>query len=228
MNVKNELIEHLLAYDVIVEAEKITKKKYDTDSMTQRVAALNMVKRSQKLTKELRATEDSWKGMKYLDYVNMVMSLGFRPVFNETFEGKGYTEKPLTEVLLALYHETKGILVVTESFGGSMLNFADMYYNWVPNQLDGDWQRAISSGGFEKQGLVWAGRHSVSEAMKYKMDLLHRKGYFAQQWVEAPPSIWLVNYMEANKCDKDYTKYKEIINSKLAKFPEHIRKSILA
>jgi len=223
MKINNELIEHLLAYDVITEAEKITMHKYKEHNLTQRLAALNFVKKNQKLAKELKANQDTYRSMRYLDFINTVMFEGFRPVYNESFSAKDYGGKSVTEVLLAFYHEAKGILLVAESFGGTMINSAEMYYNWVPNQMDSEWIRAISSGEFEKTKVVWAGKHDIKEALKYKMDLLHRKGFFTPQWVKRP-HVWLVNYVEANTTKE----YEKINQKKMSTFPEAVRKAILA
>ena len=206
MNYNDELIEHLLEYNVITEAEKITKQKYDTSSLTQRVAACNFIIRGKKLTKELRANMDTYKGMRFLDFVNVVMYQGFKPVYNETFKGREGTE-----VFLVYYHPTKGIALTVESFGGQLVNRAVMYYNWVPNQMDGDWQRAAGSGKLDSTGLVWAGHCEVGEAFKFKLDLMHRKGFFAQQWV-LQPYVALWNYMEA----------------KMSMLPEDVRKAMMA
>lgn len=214
----NEKIEYYLTYDAILEAERITKAKFDTDSLTQRVAAANFIVKVRKLSKELKNGGDTWRGMKYMDFVNIVLEQGFRPVHHENFTGENYGSKPCTEMFMAFYHETKGIFVVAESFGSEMVNKAEMYYNWVPNQLDKEWTRATSSGGFEKSGLVWAGHHQVNEALKYKLDLLHKKGYFVQQWVENP-HVWLLNYMEVK--NKDLTKLND---AKLKTLPDMIKK----
>lgn len=222
----NELIEHLLSIDVIKDAEKTCKAKYELDKLTQEVAAVNFVKRNIRLTKELKVNKDTYKGISYLNLINVVMEEGFNPVLNETFQGKDWGGRKITEVLLAFYHETKGILLVAESFGGSLVNKAQMYYNWVPNQLDKDWQRAISTGGFEKTGLVWAGSHDISQAFKYKLEVLHKKGYFVQQWVLRPIHMLITNYSEETIEQKLTLKgYNE---TKLQKLPEHVRKAILA
>lgn len=221
MKINNELIEHLLSIDVVTEAEKTTKHKYEEHNLTQRLAALNFIKKNQKLAKELKANQDTYRSMRYLDFINTTMFEGFKPIYNESFSAKD-GNKIVTEVLLVLYHEAKGILLVAESFGGSMINSADMYYNWVPNQTDKEWIRGISTGEFDTTKIVWAGKHDVKEALKYKLDLLQRKGFFISQWVKRP-HVWLVNYVEAN-ATKDY----EAINQKKMKtFPEAVRKAIL-
>src|ERR1035437_8145866 len=116
-----ELIEHLLAVDVITDAEKTTKHPYNADGLTQRLAALNFVKRSQKLTIELKANSDTFRGMSFFDFSATAVNEGFTPCYNESFIGSGYGDKKYTEVLVAFYHESKGILLVVESFGSSMI-----------------------------------------------------------------------------------------------------------
>lgn len=214
----SERIEHLLSYDVIQEAEKTTKQKYETSGLTQRLAACNFVIRSRKLGKELRANMDTYRGMRFLDFINVVMYQGFKPVYNETFKGKEGTE-----VFLVYYHPTKGIALTAESYGGSMVNRAVMYYNWLPNQMDGDWQRASGSGKLDSTGLVWAGHCEVHEALKYKLDLMQRKGFFAPQWVLQPyMALW--NYVEG-KASKEL----DAINKrKLALLPTDVRKAMMA
>lgn len=222
MNTNKELIEHLLAVDVITDAEKTCKASYNQDSLTQRVAALNFVKRSQKLAKELKLNSDTFIGMTFLDFINVVMSEGFTPCYNESFIGSGYGDKKYTEVLLIFYQEAKGILLVVESFGSSMINKANMYYNWVPQQTK-DWSRATSTGGFVPKGVVWQGHHDVNEALRYKLELLQSKGFFLKQWVEQP-HLWLLNYVETrSKIDPN------VINKrKLETFPQIVRMMIKA
>ena len=217
-----ELIEHLLAVDVIRDAEKTTKHPYNQDGLTQRLAALNFVKRSQKLTIELKANSDTFRGMSFFDFTDTVISEGFVPCYNESFIGSGYGDKDVAEVLWAFYHESKGILLVVESFGGSMINRATMYYNWVPNQTK-DWTRATSTGGFVQKGVVWQGHHEVNEALRYHLELLQSKGFFLKQWVEQP-HLWLLNYVETrSKIDP------AVINKrKLETFPEIVRIMIKA
>ena len=220
MNANNELIEHLLSVDVIRDAEKTTKQSYNKDDTTQRLAGLNFVKRSQKLAKELKANSDTHRGMSYLDFINVVISEGFVPVYTESFQGGGYNDKPVTEAYVIFYHTSKGILLTAESFGASMINKAQMYYNWVPNPIDKEWQRATSAGML--RGLVWAGSHDIHEALRYKIELLQRKGYFCK-WMQQP-SMFLANYVEA-RSSKDF----EMINRrKMNQLPEFVRNAILA
>lgn len=231
MKTNNELIEHLLAYDVITEAEKITMHKYKEHNLTQRLAALNFVKRNQKLAKELKTNEDTYRSMRYLDYINVVISEGFTPVYNESFQGGGFDDKPITEVYLVFYQPSKGILLTTESFGGSMINKATMYYSWVPNQKDKEWTRAVASGTLK--GLAWVGSHDVHEALRYKIELLQRKGYFCQ-WSQ-PHQLYLLNYVEGREIGRragltvtPVRSVEEINKKKLSQFPEFVRKAIMS
>jgi hypothetical protein len=221
-NYNDELIEHLLNYDVVHEAEKTTKQKYETSSLTQRLAACNFVVRSRKLSKELRANMDTYKGMRFLDFINVVMYQGFKPVYNESFRGSPSAGREGTEAFLVYYHMTKGIALAVESFGGQLVNRAVMYYNWVPNQADGDWQRASGSGKMDATGLVWAGNCEVTEALKYKLELMERKGFFAQQWIHRP-YIAMWNYMEG-RLVKDLDR---INQTKLSVLPADVRKAML-
>lgn len=71
---------------------------------------------------------------------------------------------------------------------------------------------------------VWVGNHDCREALKFNINNLANNGTFLKEW-KKQPFLWVLHYMDTR--DKNYN-HKELSRKRIEKFPEYVKKMILA
>lgn len=212
--------DRILNFDPLLGAEKVTGKSYKEDPETQGLGFLLLQESAQRKKDELMIREDTYWSMPFHDAVQLVLDLGFEPVYAQVLPdnskyGDGHP------VHFYMYWR-KGVLLKLESFGskdserGLTVNMAHMEYNWM--QADGStpwcpvggsssWTRTTPGfdGELEDDPWVMTGDKDVREGLKHYLDILHSSGIVPEEWHYTPRVISLHSYAE-NEVDRVHDK----------------------
>lgn len=210
----------LLEYDGLAAAEALSGTSYKEDPITMLAGFGLNVRNSELKRQALTAAGDTHYSSDFVEQLDAFLDLGFEVVASYKFRGSDMFEEPVMETFLILWHPD-GVLGTMESYEGTRRNTAKFYYNWRPNEPDGNWFKFTSSGGPFVDG-VYPGYHDGREALKFNFEQLKANGEFVSPWV-ASPFLWLLNYMDTKVEGYDY---KEINNARFADLPEHVRTAI--
>lgn len=192
--------------------------------------------------KVLKSIGDTVFNMDWLAYCELIETFGFG-LMMEDFSPDG------GKAIRIYYHEKDGLLLVADSYLGS-INAARVYYNWKPNvKSKKDWTdpntaelvnfwEVVSSGGFYYPGhirseipedvllpawdeIIWSGNHDAREALGFNLRRLRENGTFIPEWKERP-YLWLMGGWETG--DKD--KYGSIIKDRIKRLPQWVQDRI--
>ena len=221
----------LLKVDPLAEAEKITGQSYKTDETTSALGMLMHMMHHDRVREAAEATGDTHYNSTFEQALTVFLDLGFEVVLKDTFEGRSGGAQ---ETYLVLWHDY-GILGTLESFGGTGMNNAMIYYN-VMSGAPLEWD-VTSSGRYavydaELHAFVWAGYHDVRIGFRSKFSALKEAGTFLPRWVESP-HLGLMTYRDWDdvpKTDRGHTDYSAADDTRaarIARLPEHVRKMIL-
>ncbi|QIG57951.1 hypothetical protein SEA_PAULODIABOLI_267 [Microbacterium phage PauloDiaboli] len=203
--------DRILNFDPLLEAEKVTGKSYKEDPGTKGLGFVLLQESAQRKKDELMLREDTYSGMPFHDAVQLVLDLGFEPIYAQIKSDKSkYGDgRP---VHFYLYWR-KGVLLRLESYGsedstrGLTVNSMHMYYNWM--QADGStpwcpvsgsssWTRMAPGfdGELEDDPWVMNGDKDVREGLKHYLEILHSSGIVPETWLYVPSTISLHSYAE--------------------------------
>lgn len=214
----NDELENALTFDPLAEAEKLTgggRWDENPDALALGFAFVQM--NGEHKEHLLRENNDVSAGTTWEEALAIYADLGFVEVFSEEFKKDKYEHSDTFKV----FWREDGVLLQAESFwSGKTVNSAKLYYNWVPNTIEGS-HKFTSSGSFHKDendAYVWVGDSDVREGLRHKLTNFKENGEFLPQW-KFQPFMWLVNYSVSDN-------YKEENERITALLPEHVRKAI--
>lgn len=232
--------------DPLLAAERITGLSYKEDSETLKLGMLLTARLADKKEDELSIRNDTHMRISFDEAIEIFKDLGFEEIYSEAFD---YTSpfQESREEFFKIFWRNDGLLLFVDSYANSTsedgvrnysMNSANVYYNWVPNDVEGSFLYT-SSGGFsifrdgeriptreepiDGDNWVWTGNHDARQGIRHNIARLEDNGTFLAQW-KIQPFLWLLNIEEQGNDDN----YKGINERKIAQFPKHVQDAINA
>ena len=220
----------LLHFDAIDAAEKITGKSFINDVETRELIVKLTREHNESIRDELFLRDDTHRRTPYLDYINIVLSLGFGQIWTRSWVGSMDYDDDGKQLGRSteeqhVFWRGDGILISIDSYH-EMTNSAHMWYNWKPNSRK-QAHKYTSSGHFFRDSsdeLIWSGSHSPTDGLRHTISQLEGNGSFLPVWLDAP-FLWLLNGDEANQ-DSRSDAYKEFNAQHSSHFPQHVKRAI--
>jgi hypothetical protein len=165
--------------------------------------------------------DDTFYAMDYADAKRVFAEEGFETVAQRDFT----SASNVGETQILLWHPD-GILGVLESYSGTWVNQAQIFYN-IDFPPSTDRWKVTGSGHQHGPTLLdghylWVGSHDVRDRLRDKLADLRSAGTFHKQWA-ARPHLWLVAYIDARRERYDY---KDLNEAAIATLPENVRTAI--
>lgn len=213
-------INDALHFDPLAEAERVTGSLYKGSMETIELGVMLMQTHGVKKKQMLEANDDTTLSNKLDRYLRIVGEEGFREILKVPFTSPSSQKK---ECLYVMYHDSDGILLVFDTYGGDHVNGGKFYYN-IRLEPKASGHRVTSSGSYRQvgDGYVWVGDHDCREALRHHITQLRAHGEFVKEWVEQP-FLWILHHGDTTFEDYDY----EMINSeRIAMLPIEVQRSI--
>jgi hypothetical protein len=196
-------INELLNTDPIHNAEQMTGKHYQDDKVTAQLGLLLSHVHNNEKRKKLKEIGDSHYNISMFNYLKVLDDIGFRVIHNETFARPRNKKESYEESFFILWEPERSILLTCETYKEDQLNKADFWYNWKPDDIDGNWSKATSSGKFQESenydDMIWIGHHDGREAIKTNIQTLEDYGEFISPWVKPYSTLWLYHNGHENE-----------------------------
>lgn len=209
-------IDDLLSFDPLGEAEKITGKSYKEDDFTTLLGLYLARGNAGKKEVALMEGDDSHFNMSWEDSIDLYTRLGFEEVFSEEFEYNKYSLE--AQECFKVFWKDGFMLAVTSFSNQTVVNTANLYYNWVPDVVD-TYSQHISSGRFSREHEnVWGGYTDVREGLRRTVNDLTEHGTVLDVWV-SNPLLFLVNFSYEGD-------YQEETNRVVSLLPEDIQEKV--
>ena len=210
---------HLLSFDPLAEAERVSGKSYKHDEGTLGLGMLLNLRHAEQKRAALAEAGDTHFSSSWDEQMAVFADLGFTVLLVDQFRGRDYPDDPASPERYAVLWHPDGILGTCESYRWSGRNNAKIYYNLNIGENRDIWH-ATSSGHLS--GDVWVGDHDVCEGLRFKIATLREVGTFLNPWAERP-FLWLLTYVEPDVPSYDY---KAITEARIARLPEHVQKAV--
>lgn len=212
-----DYLTELLNFDVVEAAEQLGASPETMIGM--------QLLHTQVLVDELAARGDTQLSNKVSDYVQNLLRNGFECVYTEPFIGK--SDEGRNEALFLFANPEIGALVRFDTYGGSNVNAASIYYCWKPHR-DEDLYAAAGSGRVmvdQADGRnFWVGNHDARQAFNYNLQKLREKGTFYRQWPAGHKMfLWLLHYADP---DAHCGAYQQINIDRLRLCPDWVKKIV--
>ena len=119
-----------------------------------------------------------------ISYIKSLESLGFVKVLEIQFEVKDEDAPLHKETYYVYFYEKYGIVLTFDTYTGDV-NSGDLYYEWIPNNIDGKNYEVTSSGGYTKinDHYIWRGSHDCRRDIRSIINGLKSMGKFQTPWV---------------------------------------------
>ena len=206
--------DEFLNFDPLLAAERLTGKSCGEDEDTMAVGMALLMEHGRQKREELGLRGDSYWGMDYDSYLDLVESLEFELLATEHF-GEGETQH---------YYWLRGVLLCCNSHRGS-INSSTLYFNWEINSDSSPWDYKLSGHlnrrFYDEDRRVWVGTVDGREALAHTLQRLMDAGTFLEEWVE-PPHLWLLNYLE----ERSKTPSDLATMMKVALFPVEVQRAM--
>lgn len=214
----NDELENALTFDPLAEAEKLTSGgRWDENPDVLALGFAFVQMNRERKENLLRENNDVSTGTTWEEALAIYADLGFVEVFSEDFHKEPYEQGDTFKV----FWREDGVLLQAESFwSDKTVNSATIYYNWVPNAING-FHKFTASGYFHKDendAYVWVGDSDVREGLRHKLTNLKENGKFLPQW-KSQPFMWLVNYSVKDE-------HREESERVISLLPERVREAI--
>lgn len=217
----------ILKKDPLHIAEQITGKSYKEDKDTSVLGMGLHIAHTANKKQMLKNDKDSYMGMSYKLYIDLLEELGFKQILMVQFESQWNDRDKFF-----VFWRDDGILLKFDTFSGETVNGGSFFYNWKPNDIK-EMGGATSSGGFDDCGheddhskWVWYGNHDCREAIRFHIKQLEEFGSFVTPW-EKIPFLWLCHHGDKDKNGKQ-DNYKEIGLERSQKLPKRVLDVIFA
>lgn len=235
----NKILDNLLNYDAIGDAESLYGKLGD-DNKEGFAYAMDMIQsRSALLKREMVSRGDVYDRMNPEDYLKVVHNAGFQTVAEEVFKDREGRDNKL----VVLWHPD-GMLLKLDTYtwhdGERTINSANLYYNIKITSKTQDRFTKKSSGHMHWTGPItpddknatdiWVGSHDAREALLYKIEGLRSIGVFQKEWVESD-HVYLTHYMDVPESEKDWRirsdMLQDVICKRFATLPKELGDMLL-
>lgn len=233
--ISDERLKRILDFDPLVAASEATGVSYKESEAVAFLGMAYAMENNALKNKALKNRRDSTYDTEAAEYIEIITELGFELVLKVPF-----TNDDGVELNLQFFARQDGLILVFDEFQWDIeghvpvVNGANLYYNWKPNNIQTRWE-VTSSGGFvgpngeslvqnpniTEDQYVWSGNHDAREAIRYKIQQLEKAGTFLSRWAQ-PPFLWFLHYMDT-KGEYDY----KVINvERIAMLPEWVQEII--
>lgn len=202
-------LDELLNFDSLHEAEKLSGKSYKSDEETTKLGFALHVLNSEEKKKRLKATNDSYYGIKIPEFLEIVKDLGFTLINKLPF-----TYEESKEHQFWYWHPDHFILLVFNTFYGN-LNAANMWYCHERDKTKEFDYSIYSSHSPLREDWV-CGSHDVREGLRHHFNRLLANGKFVR-WGESQ-FIYSLNYAENEGVS--YEEYEVKTKERLAHRPD--------
>ena len=220
----DNITEKFLTQDTIVETEKILGKHHysEFNDKENSFMLLKAMIDGEAKSKHLKSIGDTYWGMKWNEFKDLIKGHGFVAGLEYDFEYEGRIDEAII-----YYHPVKGLIIFATSFGQKdRINGGNLYGEIKANSEE-DCQtiwRWLSTGGCIKDSdMVYETSHDIREGLFAKLDTLETAGRFLNRWIKKDRFLWFVDYVETK--DERYD-YKKITQDKIKKLPQECRNII--
>ncbi len=224
----NETTKNILNFDHVETAEALIGKRYkDLDIETDGMAALGLAMLTNQIQREhLESIGDTYFGITWQDFIEIVKAYGFKCGFHQNFTGTGLSDNGVEEEEIIFFHEEKGLILHAESFDGKFVSSAKMYGEVKLN--DGKLERSQLDA---LNGCIYGDNGNgtmyfivdVREGFRFHLDAVLDAFEFSKSWSKVVPFLSFHNYMDTK--DKNYD-YEKINKQKIAVCTPEVRKII--
>lgn len=240
-NIDPSYVDRLLNFDPLAQAETLTGKSYKEDRETSAMGFLMLNENRVSKENALKQTNDLYRGMEFLDAVDIVLDLGFELVYANVL-----TEAKSERKVHFQVYWRKGILLVLESYS-TRVNKAIIYYNYQnadgdshprPEGINGSSYWTRRTPGFQDvlpdDPWVMVGDKQVSEGLRHYVNLLDLSGGVLETWKYTPSILSLYSYAENSDWDADdfsdgwFDRYDARVVARIEEFSEPVRSMLLA
>lgn len=121
-------------------------------------------------------------------FIKGIEDFGFKKVLEVPFHGDPKVKHD--DKFYAFFHETYGIILTFDTYGGTSINDGNFYYEWIPNDSKNSYLYT-STGGFNssignpnlEHKKIWCGSHDCRKNMISDILGLASAGKFVTPWV---------------------------------------------
>lgn len=199
--------------DILADVEKVTGKHWSEFNDSENGLALMLhLAESKRLEKEFKSMEDTYFGIHWNEFKELLIKNGFKEGLSYDFDYQGSVDEAI------IYYHTDGIIVFATSFGNkSSVNEGKAYLEMKGEDC---WNLLHSGGLYNKTEWLWSNYFDIREGMFQEINKLKTNCEILKQWRKPDSWLWFVDYTESKAKDYDY---KEITNRKIELLPEECR-----
>lgn len=211
MTEKKENLNALLNLDPLGEAEKMTHLSYKIDEATAGLGMMFAFNKAAAVKTAMIETQDTYYSSDFNDALAIIADLGFEEILSRKFQSHGLEETQ------KFFWRKDGVLLAIDSYHGNTVNDLSLHYNIEFPQVEGSF--AVTSSGhfhessYDEGQYIWAGNHTVREALRFKLARLEEAGKFLPVWID-DPGVYVDHYGETGN-----VKTSELI----AQFPKEVQ-----
>lgn len=229
----NSETENILRQDSLYESEKMLGNKHwsEFNEIEQGLSMLKFFDDNQKKKDHLESIGDTYWGIKWDTFINLIETNGFKTALRYDFEYNGFS-KPSIEEAILYYHPQKGLIIWAESFGGKdHINGGKLYGEvYMKEEMWQDITKVLTSshGSFaywDKESNIDVYKEQVYFNFDIREGLIHNINKveevipFAPVWKDTQ-FLWFVDYVEDKVPGYDY---KEITQQKISRCPKEFQ-----
>jgi hypothetical protein len=226
------VLQSLLNYDPLAEAEKITGKSYKDDEETTAIGFALLQTRSKMRDAALTERGDTVFHNALDRYRGIVEDAGFECVYVEPFTGR----RNGSEETYFIYWHSDGLLLAFDTYRTDIVNGAQVHYNWKRNKGSDYYANASSRGVCDDwddpdADVVLLQSLDAREALLFNLEQLRANGEFVTPWIGEPMLWYLHHHGDPENVgrygDPGYSQARDDAQAnRIARLPEHIRKAI--
>ena len=161
---------------------------------------------------------DSRTGHPLKDYQNIVESLGFEKVYEETYDIKTEYHDTKNDKLFIYAHRQYGILLVFDTWpNGTNVSSSKFYFTYQYKTKN---HRLMGNSRWTRTGEYFYQSVDGRDSIKAKFDTLLKEGNFVNPWIPGQYFIDLINGSEKHIPNYDY---RQITKDKIDKLPDWVK-----
>jgi hypothetical protein len=217
--------ESILTRDTLSETEKQFGGKHWSkfSDNENKAALLNAVRDNTIKEYHLKSIGDTYFGMPWDDFKNLIKEKGFIQALTYDIDYKGFG-RPTKEEVIIHYHSEKGLIIWATSIGDkARVNGGTLYGEIQAKDEDSKkviWRWMSTGGCIDMENRIYITSHDVREGLFSKLDTLETAGTFLKNWTCRNRFLWFVDYAED---DVEGYDYKKITNEKINRCPKEVQ-----
>jgi len=228
------LTEQLLNHDSIAQVEKeLGKHHSEFNNLDNMYMLFKGMKHNKRTSEHLKSIEDTYFGMSWDYFVNLIKRYGFVEGLTYKFKHISFGEENEEQAII-YYHPSKGLVIWAETYGGDSVNGGTLYgmvkgiEDWKTLSKALDHCSHGSSAYYDENGQMIM-KECIDFSVDIRKGLIHRLNNiesvteFMPQWKDEEPFLWFVDYVEDKEPGYDY---KEITKSKIKRCPQELQNII--